>query len=190
MSSGASSQTAAETPERSSVRIAHDAMTPTALDYADADDDADDYDYDSGTEGPSEIVYAPEDDVDPSDNSGVNSDDPSDSDDDENDATSLSGGSGTARTNAVIDVWQEFSEEDIDTSSRGQYDGGPLEAANDAAALESTDEAIKFMDLFYPESRMKEQFAHSDKYRNKDGNADLYSIALGCVGYARVATLA
>jgi hypothetical protein len=39
------------------------------------------------------------------------------------------------------------------------------------------------MDLFYPESRMKEQFAHSDKYRNKDGNADLYSIALGCVGY-------
>ena len=165
-------------------------MTPTVLDYADADDDADDYDYGSGTEGPSEIVYAPEDDVDPSDNSGVNSDDPSDSDDDENDATSLIGGSGTARTNAVIDVWQEFSEEDIDTSSRGQYDGGPLEAANDAAALESTDEAIKFMDLFYPESRMKEQLAHSDKYRNKDGNADLYSIALGCVGYARVATLA
>jgi hypothetical protein len=96
-------------------------MTPTALDYADADDDADDYDYDSGTEGPSEIVYAPEDDVDPSDSSGVNSDDPSDSDDDENNATSLGGGSGTARTNAVIDVWQEFSEEDIDTSSRGQY---------------------------------------------------------------------
>ena len=89
-----------------------------------------------------------------------------------------------------MDVWQEFSEEDIDTSSRGQYDGGPLEAANDAAALKSTDEAIKFVDLFYPESRMKEQFAHSDKYRNKDGNADLYSIALGCVGYARVATLA
>jgi hypothetical protein len=146
MSSGASSQTAAETPERSSVRIAHDAMTPTVLDYADADDDADDYDYGSGTEGPSEIVYAPEDDVDPSDNSGVNSDDPSDSDDDENDATSLSGGSGTARTNAVMDVWQEFSEEDIDTSSsRGQYDGGPLEAANDAAALKSTDEAIKFL---------------------------------------------
>ena len=85
MSSGASSQTAAETPERSSVRIGHEALTPTALDYADADDDADDYDYDSGTEGPSEIVYAPEDDVDPSDNSGVNSDDPSDSDDDEND---------------------------------------------------------------------------------------------------------
>ena len=105
MSSGASSQTAAETPERSSVRIAHDAMTPTVLDYADADDDADDYDYDSGTEGPSEIVYAPEDDVDPSDNSGVNSDDPSDSDDDVNDATSLGGGSGTARTNAVINVW-------------------------------------------------------------------------------------
>ena len=51
MSSGASSQTAAETPERSSVRIAHDAMTPTVLDYADADDDADDYDYGSGTEG-------------------------------------------------------------------------------------------------------------------------------------------
>jgi hypothetical protein len=52
-------------PERSSVRIVHDALTPTALDYADADDDADDHDYDSGTEGPSEIVYAPEDDVDP-----------------------------------------------------------------------------------------------------------------------------
>ena len=50
-----------------------------------------------------------------------------------------------------------------------------MEAANDAAALKSTDPAIKFMDLFYPESRMKEQFAHSEKYRNKDGNADLYS---------------
>jgi hypothetical protein len=126
MSTGASSQTAAETPERSTVRIGHEALTPTALDYADADDDADGYDYESGTEGPSEIVYAPEDDVDPPDNSGVNSDDPSDSDDDENDATSLGGGSaGTVRTNAVINVWQEFSEEDIDTSSRGQYDGGP-----------------------------------------------------------------
>jgi hypothetical protein len=48
-----------------------------------------------------------------------------------------------------------------------------LEAANDAAALKSTDEAIKFMDLFYPESRMKEQFAHAEKYRNKDGNAQI-----------------
>jgi hypothetical protein len=140
MSTGASIQTAAETPERSSVRIGHEALTPTALDYADADDDADDYDYESSTEGPSEIVYAPEDDVDPPDSSGVNSDGPSDSDGDEIDATSLGGGSGTARTNAVINVWQAFSEEDIDTSSRGQYDGGPLEAANDAAALKPTDE--------------------------------------------------
>jgi hypothetical protein len=65
-----------------------------------------------------------------------------------------------------------------------------LEAAAEAVGLKSTDEAIKFMDLFYPESRMKEKFAHSDKYRNKDGNAHLYSIALGCVGYARVAALA
>jgi hypothetical protein len=109
MSSGASSQTAAETPERSSVRIAHDAMTPTALDYADADDDADGYDYESGTAGPSEITYAPEDDVDPPDTSGVKSDDPSDSDAmmKTMPLLCLGGGSGTVRTNAVINVWPQ-----------------------------------------------------------------------------------
>jgi hypothetical protein len=49
-------------------------------------------------------------------------------------------------------------EEDIgDTSSCGQYDGGPLEAAAEAAGLKSTDEAIKFMDLFYLESRITSQ---------------------------------
>jgi hypothetical protein len=74
MPTGASSQTAAEAPERSSVRIGHEALTPTALDYADADDNADGYDYDSGTAGPSEIVYAPEDDVDPLDNIGGRAD--------------------------------------------------------------------------------------------------------------------
>jgi hypothetical protein len=49
MSTGVSSQTAAETPERSIVRIGHEALTSTALDYADADDDADGCDYESGT---------------------------------------------------------------------------------------------------------------------------------------------
>jgi hypothetical protein len=89
---------------------------------------------------PRSPVYAPEGDVDPPDNSTVNSDDPSDGGDDENGANSLGGGPGTTGTNADIDVWQEFSEKDIDTSSRGQYDGGPLEAAAEAVGSNSTDE--------------------------------------------------
>jgi hypothetical protein len=136
MSTGASIQTAAETPERSSVRIGHEALTPTALDYADADDDADDYDYESSTEGPSEIVYAPEDDVDPPDSSGVNSDGPSDSDDDEIDATSLGGGSGTARILMPLSTYgKNFWRRTSIHPAVGNMMVGPLEAANDAAAL-------------------------------------------------------
>jgi hypothetical protein len=139
-----------------------------------SDEDEDLGGYSSSTEGPSDMVFTSRTNADDNDNGNL--EEPSLGNENEGDDVGENTGSSAIADPNVewTATWEEFSDSDLVGQPRKEYDGGPLRPANEASALKTGSKAIDYVDLFYPPSRMRQQFEHSKKYRDLDSNHSKY----------------
>ena len=114
--------------------------------------------------------------VDPDGNDNLDLDEPqpeSASEDEDVDENTGSQSSAARNVDRTL-VWEDFFPEDLVDQPRKAYSGGPLRPANEAIGLTTKSKAIEFVDLFYPPSRMRQQFEYSKKYRDLPANHTKY----------------